>query len=128
MALQDKTGIEKLVYKATAGDITIPGNELAGDGELILEKLVRNTSKGTLNRTGNKRVDFEIQCFDPSLLTSIEADEGNLNSLEIWQLGSTIADETIADTELIANPIADFDPESDTGGGFNLRIFRVFNG
>lgn len=130
MAFSDKSGIEKLVYKATAGDITIPGEKLEASGELIVEKLVRNTARGTIDRTGNKQVDFEIFCSDSSLLAPIESDEGNLNDIEIYQLGNTTStpDKVIPSLDLITNEIGEFDPASDTGSGFNLRIFRIFNG
>ena len=130
MAFSDKSGIEKLVYKATAGDITIAGEKLEASGELIVEKLVRNTARGTIDRTGNKQVDFEIFCSDSSLLAPIESDEGNLNDIEIYQLGNTTStpDKVIPSLDLITNEIGEFDPASDTGSGFNLRIFRIFNG
>lgn len=130
MAFSDKSGIEKLVYKATAGDITIPGEKLEASGELIVEKLVRNTARGTIDRTGNKQVDFEIFCSDSSLLAPIESDEGNLNDIEIYQLGNATStpDKVIPSLDLITNEIGEFDPASDTGSGFNLRIFRIFNG
>lgn len=130
MAFADKSGIEKLVYKATAGDVTIAGEKLEANGELIVEKLVRNTARGTIDRTGNKQVDFEIFCSDSSLLAPIESDEGNLNDIEIYQLGNTTStpDKVIPSLDLITNEIGEFDPASDTGSGFNLRIFRIFNG
>ena len=130
MAFADKSGIEKLVYKATAGDVTIAGEKLEANGELIVEKLVRNTARGTIDRTGNKQVDFEIFCSDNSLISAIEADEGNLNDLEIYQLGNDTAtpDETLPSLDLIVHDRGDFDPASDTGSGFNLRIFRIWNG
>lgn len=130
MAFADKSGIEKLVYKATAGDVTIAGEKLEANGELIVEKLVRNTARGTIDRTGNKQVDFDIFCSDSSLLAPIESDEGNLNDIEIYQLGNTTStpDKVIPSLDLITNEIGEFDPASDTGSGFNLRIFRIFNG
>lgn len=123
-----KTGIEKLVYKATGGDITIPGEKLAADAAPVIEKLTGTTARGTNRRTGNKRFDATFTYLDDDILTALEADEGNLNDLEIWMLGSIAADHTIPAIDLIATERIDADPESETGGGLDIQAFRVWNG
>lgn len=126
MALQDKAGVEKIVYKATAGDITLNGKDMDTDFEAMIEKITGNSAKGTLRKTGNKRVDFTFNYYDTSVRAAIEADEGDLNAVEIWQLGSASADETISDVELIVQDQFQADPESETPSGLQIRVYRTW--
>ncbi len=121
-------GIEKLVYKATAGDIEIPGQNLANEGEALIEKLVRESAKGTINRTGNKRFDHTFDYLGDDVKADIEADEGNLNDLEVWYLGSASADVTIPDVELMWHDRLVFDPAAEDENGGEIRVYRVWNG
>lgn len=121
-------GIEKLVYKATAGDVTINGEDLNNEGEAVIEKLVSQTAKGTVNRTGNKRFDHTFMHKGTSVKAAIEADEGNLNDLEIWFLGSGSADHTIPSLDLIWQDRLLFDPEAEDEPGGEIRVMRVWNG
>lgn len=121
-------GIEKLVYKATAGDITIAGEDINAEGEAVIEKLVRQTAKGTISKTGNKRFDHTFMVAGTSNKSAIEADEGDLNNLEVWFLGSASADHTIPDVDLFWTDRMIFDPESEDENGGEIRVFRVWNG
>src|SRR5699024_6595681 len=113
MAFANKAGIEKLVYQATAGPIELLAQNMGTDFEAVIEKITANTARGTLRRTGNKMVDFTFNYYDSSILSDLEADENNVNDLEIWQLGSASADGTIPDVELIAQERIVGDPESE---------------
>ncbi|WP_441001316.1 hypothetical protein [Fodinibius sp. SL11] len=123
-------GIEKLVYKATGGDITIPGEKLATDIQPVIEKLIQSTARGVNRRTGNKRIDESVNYFDDDILSDLEADEGNLNDLEIYFLGNTSAtpDHTIPSMELIAHERMNFDAEAEDEPGLQLDIYRTWNG
>lgn len=123
-------GINKLVYKATAGDINIAGEKLATDIQPTIEKLVQTTAKGVSRRTGNKRFDESINYFDDDILADLETDEGNLNNLEVYLLGNDTAtpDHTIPEMEIIASERMNFDPEAEDEGGLVLDLFRVWNG
>lgn len=126
--MSTQPGIEKLVYKADGGDVTIPGEKLATDVTPTIEKLIQTTAKGVNRRTGNKRFDVSINYFDDDILTDLEADEGNLNDLEVWMLGSASADHTIPSIDIIATERMVFDPEAEDEGGLQLDLFRVWNG
>lgn len=121
-------GIEKIVYQATGGDIEIAGEDLSAEGEAVIEKLVRQSAKGTLDRTGNKQIDHTFVHAGDDVKSAIEADEGNLNSLEIWMLGSASADHTIPNLDLIWSDRMVFDPQAEDEGGGNIRVYRVWNG
>ena len=123
-------GIEKLIYKATGGDITIPGEKLATDIQPVIEKLVQSTARGVNRRTGNKRIDESVNYFDDDILSDLEADEGNLSDLEIYFLGNTgsTPDHTIPEMELIASERMNFDAEAEDEPGLELQIYRTWNG
>lgn len=121
-------GIEKLVYNADAGAINIPGEKLNTIAESVIEKLVRQSAKGNISRTGNKRFDETFQYIGTDIKSAIEADEGNLNDLEIWFLGSTAADHTIPALDLIWSDRMIFDPEAEDEGGGEIRVYRTWNG
>jgi hypothetical protein len=122
-------GIEKLVYKAEGGDITIPGEDINAEGEAIIDKLVRQTAKGTIDRTGNKQFDHTFMVAGDDYKSDIEADEGNTNDLEVYYLGSTSTpDQTIPSLDLIWSDRMNFDPSAEDENGGELRVYRIWNG
>lgn len=119
MAL-DIPGIEKIVYKADAGDITISGNDLNTDWSFEVTKVTRNSSRGTQSTTGNKTYDFTFNCYDFTAKSALEADEDNFNDLDIYVLGNTGAtpDLTLTECNPIVSDSVNADPESEDGGYF----------
>lgn len=126
MPIQDKAGIEKMVYDATAGAVNLLAEHMNTDFSTVIDKLTTSTARGTERPTGNKSVDFTFMYFDTSVRSAIESDEGDLNSLEIWQLGSTSADETIPDVELIVQDSIEADPDADQPSGLEIQVRRTW--
>jgi hypothetical protein len=121
MALS-QPGIEQLIYKADAGDITISGKDLDTGTNIELTKIVRDSAIGASLTTGNKQFDFEINCYDFTNQAAIVTDEDNLNDLEVYVLGNTgTADLTISNVNLIVDEVANFDPASEDGGYYVIK-------
>lgn len=127
MAITDKAGIEKLVWNVSS-PITLDGDELAPEDELAIERLVQKSARGTETKQGNKRVEVEIKYRDPSIASSIETEDGNMADLEIWQLGSSSADETVPSLGIqLLREVIQMDPEAEEGSHLVLKIYRTWN-
>ncbi|MCP9289987.1 hypothetical protein [Gracilimonas sediminicola] len=121
-----KIGIEKFVYKADAADITFNGEDIIfpnSDDAAVIQRIIIGTAKGSERTTGNKIHEITFQHVGTSVLSDVETDDGNLNDFEIWQLGSTSADETFSNVNLVCvEERAMVDPESEDMGG---QIYRA---
>lgn len=116
-----KHGIEQLVYAADAGDVTFNGEDILLDNtsEMTIERILQNTAKGTERKQGNKIFQFEFMHTGSSAATNmaaVETDEGNLNDFEVWQNGSSSADHTESDVNLVVvREVYATDPEGVSG-------------
>lgn len=121
-------GIEKLVYKATNGDITISGEDIQADGQMEFQKIVSERADGSVMRQGNSMIDFEFVIYDDTNASDIAADESNgKQDLEIWHLGSGSADKTVSVQMIDLGDNVNFDPQAEDGGGNRIRIYGVYN-
>lgn len=128
MALQDKTGIEKLVWNVSS-PITLDGAKIAPEDAMEIRRILQVSAKGTSSRTGNKIIDHEFAYRDKSVAALVDAEDGNLADLEIWQLGSVAVDETISNVCInVVSDNVNFDPTAEETSPVMLRIYRVWNG
>lgn len=118
-----KIGIQKFVYKAGAGDVTFEGEDVLieeSDAAALTTTLKVNTAKGTERKQGNKvnaLIFKETGSTSSANAAAVETDDGNLNNFEIWQLGSSSADVTWANINLIVEEEAvTLDPEGNPSG------------
>ena len=115
----NKIGIEKLTYNADAGLITFNGEDIIfanSSDAYTVERIITDTAKGTERRQGNKTNLIEFFHVGASQLSAVDADEGNINTMSIFQLGSNSADDTFDCNLVVVSERATVDPSGDQSG------------
>lgn len=120
---QQVPGISKIVYKLVSGstfsaDVTIDGNDIANEGEILREVIGQTTAKGGTRHQGNKSFEFTLNLFDFTQKADIEGHKNIFGDMEIYAIDD---DTTPAMTLTNVNPMVgdrvNFDP-SDEGGAY----------
>lgn len=115
-----KIGIEKLTYDTTSGvTLTFNGHDIIfanSSDAYTVERIITDTAKGTERRQGNKTHLIEFFHVGTSHVSAVDADEGNINTMSIFQLGSTNADDTFDCNLVVVSERATVDPASDPSG------------
>jgi hypothetical protein len=123
-----KTGYEKIVYKADAGDITFLAHELFMDDttDFVETFNMVATAAGTERSQGNSGKEMSIFHVGTSKRAAVVADYGNVNDLEIYQQGNTTstADIVFACDLMLEEVIARKDPNG-APSGIKYKAYRV---
>lgn len=131
MALQDKTGLEKLEWDVAGGPIVLDAQYIAPEDQMEIERILQKSSKGTSSRTGNKRLEYEFDYRSQAIAATIDAEDGNVGALKIFQLGNTTATEDLSVPNVsinVMNEAVGTDPEAEQSSPVRLKIYRTWNG
>ena len=120
---QQIPGVSKIVYKATGGDfdadLTVDGNDIATDSEVLQELIGTATAKGGVRHQGNKSFDFTLNIFSPTIKADLADHKNEFGDLEIYGIDDdTTAILTINNVNPMVSDRINFDP-SDEAGAFS---------
>ena len=124
-------GVSKIVYKSTGGtfdtDLTVDGNDIATDSEVVQELIGIATAKGGIRHQGNKSFDFTLNIFSPTIKSDLAAHKNEFGDLEIYGIDNdTTPILTIKNVNPMVNDRVNFDP-SDEAGSYSPVVHQGVN-